>query len=89
MSPRRTKADRRRRAAVAAAGAVALETIALRAGPGALRRQGSTGSPRLGWWRVQRCPVGAPWSLVSLVKGSELTEEERRAAREAREIRIP
>jgi len=44
---------------------------------------------RLGWWRLQRCPVGHHWSLVSPVKESELGDEERAAARATKDIRIP
>jgi hypothetical protein len=44
---------------------------------------------RLGWWRFQRCPVGKHWALVTPVKESELTEDERRIAHETRDIRIP
>jgi hypothetical protein len=44
---------------------------------------------RLGWWRFQRCPVGRHWSLVTPVRESELTEDERRLARETRDVRIP
>ncbi len=44
---------------------------------------------RLGWWRVQRCPVGQHWSLVTPVKEAELTDDERRFAREHRDIRVP
>jgi hypothetical protein len=36
---------------------------------------------RLGWWRVQRCPVGRHWSVVSPVKESSLTRAERRRVR--------
>jgi len=46
-------------------------------------------SVRLGWWRFQRCPVGNHWSIVTPVKGSGLTEEEKRIARENKDIRIP
>lgn len=46
-------------------------------------------SARLGWWRFQRCPVGRHWSLVTPVRESELTEDERRIAGETRDIRIP
>jgi hypothetical protein len=46
-------------------------------------------SIRLGWWRFQRCPVGYHWSLVTPVKESELTEEEKRIASEHKDIRIP
>jgi len=44
---------------------------------------------RLGWFRLQRCPVGKHWSLVTPVRVSELTEEERRLAEENRDVRIP
>lgn len=46
-------------------------------------------SIRLGWWRIQRCPAGHHWSLVTPVSQSELTEAEQRAAGEARDIRVP
>jgi hypothetical protein len=44
---------------------------------------------RLGWWRFQRCPVGGHWSLVTPVKQSELTEDERRTAGEQKDVRLP
>jgi hypothetical protein len=44
---------------------------------------------RLGWWRFQWCPVGRHWSLVTPVRESDLTEEEKRIAAENRDIRIP
>jgi hypothetical protein len=44
---------------------------------------------RLGWWRVQRCPVGHHWSLVTPVNETNLTEGERRHAREHHDIRLP
>jgi len=44
---------------------------------------------RLGWWRLQRCPVGKHWSLVTPMRESDLTEEERRTASEVRDVRIP
>jgi hypothetical protein len=44
---------------------------------------------RLGWWRVQRCPVGRHWSLVTPVKEADLTEDERRFAREHHDIGLP
>ena len=37
-------------------------------------------SVKLGWWRLQRCPVGKHWTLVSPVKDADLTDEERRFA---------
>ena len=44
---------------------------------------------RLGWWRFQRCPVGNHWSLVTPVKESDLTEDEKRLASEHEDVRIP
>src|SRR5262249_59103682 len=35
---------------------------------------------RLGWLRVQRCPVGNHWSIVTPVRESELSGRQRRAA---------
>ena len=46
-------------------------------------------SLRLGWSRFQRCPVGKHWTLVTPVKPSTLTEEEKRTAAENRDVRIP
>lgn len=46
-------------------------------------------SLRLGWWRLQRCPVGEHWSIASPVRESGLTERDKRMAREHRDIRIP
>lgn len=46
-------------------------------------------SVRLGWYRFQRCPVGNHWSLVQPVREADLTEDERRAAAEHRDLRIP
>lgn len=43
----------------------------------------------LGVARWQRCPVGQHWSLVTPVRASDLTDEERRFAAEHRDIRIP
>jgi hypothetical protein len=44
---------------------------------------------RLGWWRVQRCPVGYHWSLVTPVNESQLTDTERRSAHEHHDLRLP
>jgi hypothetical protein len=44
---------------------------------------------RLGPWRVQRCPVGRHWSLVTPVRQEALDERERRTAAEHRDLRIP
>jgi len=46
-------------------------------------------SLRLGWWRFQWCPVGAHWSLVAPVHESTLSEEEKRAAHEHLDARVP
>jgi hypothetical protein len=46
-------------------------------------------SLRLGWWRYQRCPVGNHWSIVTPVKESDLTDDEKRRARETKDIRVP
>ena len=44
---------------------------------------------RLGWWRLQRCPVGHHWSLVRPVRGIDLTADELRFAREHHDLRLP
>ena len=49
----------------------------------------SVKSLRLGWWRVQRCPVGRHWSVVAPVRAADLTEDELQAARTARDLRLP
>jgi hypothetical protein len=46
-------------------------------------------SIRLGWWRIQRCPVGRHWTLVAPVRAVDLPEDERRLATETRDVRIP
>ena len=46
-------------------------------------------SIRLGWWRIQRGPVGGHWSIVVPVKEVDLAEEEKRIARERKDVRIP
>jgi hypothetical protein len=44
---------------------------------------------RLGWGRLQYCPVGRHWSIVTPVRAADLTEAERREAAEHHDIRIP
>jgi hypothetical protein len=44
---------------------------------------------RLGWARLQRCPIGRHWSLVTPVKDADLSDSELRAAREHHDVRIP
>jgi hypothetical protein len=46
-------------------------------------------SIRLGWWRIQRCPVGHHWSIVVPVKEGDLSSRERRRAREIRDVPVP
>ncbi|MBV9424111.1 MAG: hypothetical protein JOZ98_14445 [Solirubrobacterales bacterium] len=46
-------------------------------------------SLRLGWWRLQHCPVGHHWSLVTPVNEADLTDEQKRVSSENRDIRIP
>lgn len=46
-------------------------------------------SVRLGPWRVQRCPVGGHWSLVTPVRKAELSAKERRVADKTRDVRVP
>ena len=46
-------------------------------------------SLRLGWWRLQRCPVGRHWSIVTPVSRADLTRREKRRASEHRDIRLP
>jgi len=46
-------------------------------------------SVRLGWWRLQHCPVGDHWSIVSPVKVDDLSDEEKRLAAGYRDTRIP
>lgn len=49
----------------------------------------SVKSLRLGWWRVQHCPVGGHFSLVTPVPSAELTAQQRELAAEHRDIRLP
>jgi len=44
---------------------------------------------RLGWWRLQRCPVGKHWSVVAPVREADLNEEERRVAQQVHDLRLP
>jgi hypothetical protein len=44
---------------------------------------------RLGWARLQRCPVGKHWSLVTPVKDAALTDAEQAEAQSHRDGRIP
>ena len=44
---------------------------------------------RLGWYRFQRCPVGNHWTLVKPVRDADLTSEEREAAEQIHDVRLP
>ena len=44
---------------------------------------------RLGPWRVQRCPVGKHWSIVTPVRTADLSESERSGARAVRDTLLP
>jgi hypothetical protein len=48
---------------------------------------------RLGWWRLQRCPVGHHWSVVVPVKAADLPDERTRREHASRHpkplIQIP
>jgi hypothetical protein len=44
---------------------------------------------RIGPWRVQRCPGGHHWSIVTPVRKADLSEAQRRLANQTRDIRIP
>jgi hypothetical protein len=46
-------------------------------------------SIRLGWWRIQRCPVGNHWSIVVPVREADLSSRQRRAAHQVKDRRIP
>ncbi len=46
-------------------------------------------SLRLGPWRIQRCPVGAHWTVVTPVSLARLTEDEWRAALAEQDVRLP
>jgi hypothetical protein len=49
----------------------------------------SVKSLRFGPWRLQRCPVGNHWSLVTPVKRSALSAEELATAAEHHDTRLP
>ena len=44
---------------------------------------------RLGPWRLQYCPVGGHWALVTPARASELTSAERQSARRQHDLSIP
>jgi len=49
----------------------------------------SVKSIRLGWWRIQRCPVGHHWTMVAPVRVVSLTEDQRRQAEQYSDGPIP
>lgn len=49
----------------------------------------SVKSIRLGPRRVQWCPVGRHWSLVTLVDKSDLSARQLRSARAHKDVRVP
>ena len=49
----------------------------------------SAKSLRLGFWRVQYCPVGRHWTIVAPVREAGLSDDQRRTAHEQHDIRIP
>jgi hypothetical protein len=50
---------------------------------------GSLKAIRLGFWRVQWCPVGRHVTLVHPLKDTEVTEEVRQEAAASHDIRVP
>jgi hypothetical protein len=44
---------------------------------------------RLGMTRFQYCPVGKHWTLVTPVRDSELTDEDRQVASQHHDARVP
>jgi len=49
----------------------------------------SVKSVRLGFWRLERCPVGHHWSVVTPAREDELSDEERRLAAQHHDLRLP
>ncbi len=46
-------------------------------------------SLRLGWWRLQRCPVGRHWSFVTPVSEASLSAAEQIGAQRHKDVRLP
>ena len=46
-------------------------------------------SLRLGWLRLQWCPVGGHWSIVTPQRDGDLTDAERQSAAHWHDARIP
>jgi len=49
----------------------------------------SVKSLRLLWWRIQYCPVGRHWTIVTPVHESSLTDSERSFAADHRDTWLP
>lgn len=49
----------------------------------------SVKSLRLGFWRLQRCPVGKHWSLVWPADVAKLSDADRKLARSRRDTLLP
>jgi hypothetical protein len=49
----------------------------------------SVKAARLGFWRIQYCPVGHHWSIVTPVRVSELSDEEAAAAAAQHDLPVP
>jgi hypothetical protein len=50
---------------------------------------GSLKAIRLGPWRLQYCPVGGHWTLVTPAQASGLAPDERQSARRHHDLPIP
>jgi hypothetical protein len=50
---------------------------------------GSVKSLRFLWWRVQRCPVGRHWTVITPVRESDLNAWQRRSAHRHRDTPLP
>ena len=44
---------------------------------------------RLGWVRFQHCPVGRHWTLVTPVRGADLSPAQQERARATHDVRLP
>lgn len=44
---------------------------------------------RLGWLRLQYCPIGKHWTLVKPIKNADLSDDEMAFAQDYRDIRLP
>lgn len=44
---------------------------------------------RLGWWRMQWCPVGRHWALVTPADAATMDDDVRAAASAVHDLRLP